>query len=297
MKDQVKTREALFDYTEQHRPVNVASVPQRSPFRYPGGKTWLIPHVRRWLRAVAPVKYFYEPFLGGGSVSLTVAFEDLAQQVIMVEKDEEVAAVWKVLLSGENEKLAQMVESFRMCYTNLEILLSSVPETTLDLAFITLVRNRTYHGGILAPGSGKMKHGENGKGLASRWYPQTLAKRIRAIADVQSKVYFIEGNGFDVIKADRAVHDAAFFIDPPYTVAGKRAGSRLYKHFNVDHELLFKLCSEVLGSLLMTYDNCEDVAGLAERHGLDYVPVPMKNTHNATMTELLIGKELRWVND
>ena len=23
--------------------VNVASVPQRSPFRYPGGKTWLIP--------------------------------------------------------------------------------------------------------------------------------------------------------------------------------------------------------------------------------------------------------------
>jgi len=23
--------------------VNVAMVPQRSPFRYPGGKTWLIP--------------------------------------------------------------------------------------------------------------------------------------------------------------------------------------------------------------------------------------------------------------
>lgn len=26
--------------------VNVASVPQRSPFRYPGGKTWLVPHIR-----------------------------------------------------------------------------------------------------------------------------------------------------------------------------------------------------------------------------------------------------------
>ena len=31
------------------KPVNVASVPQRSPFRYPGGKTWLVPHIRRWL--------------------------------------------------------------------------------------------------------------------------------------------------------------------------------------------------------------------------------------------------------
>ena len=25
-------------------PVNVASVPHRSPFRYPGGKTWLVPY-------------------------------------------------------------------------------------------------------------------------------------------------------------------------------------------------------------------------------------------------------------
>lgn len=31
------------------KPVNVASVPQRSPFRYPGGKTWLVPYVRDWL--------------------------------------------------------------------------------------------------------------------------------------------------------------------------------------------------------------------------------------------------------
>ena len=39
----------LFPKYYFDRPVNVASVPQRSPFRYPGGKTWLIPHIRRWL--------------------------------------------------------------------------------------------------------------------------------------------------------------------------------------------------------------------------------------------------------
>jgi len=31
--------------------VNVASVPLRSPFRYPGGKTWLVPQLRSWLLA------------------------------------------------------------------------------------------------------------------------------------------------------------------------------------------------------------------------------------------------------
>src|SRR5881392_3351921 len=47
-------------------PVNVASVPQRSPFRYPGGKTWLVPYVRSWLRGRAiPTSVLVEPFAGG----------------------------------------------------------------------------------------------------------------------------------------------------------------------------------------------------------------------------------------
>jgi DNA adenine methylase len=64
---------------QQDKIVNVASVPLRSPFRYPGGKTWLVPRIRRWLASL-PSKpdEFVEPFTGGGIVGLTVAFEDLA---------------------------------------------------------------------------------------------------------------------------------------------------------------------------------------------------------------------------
>jgi len=39
----------LFGGLNTSQIVNVASVPQRSPFRYPGGKTWLVPLVRQWL--------------------------------------------------------------------------------------------------------------------------------------------------------------------------------------------------------------------------------------------------------
>ena len=45
--------------------VDVSQVPQRSPLRYPGGKTWLIPHIREWLRQVQPT-LLVEPFAGGG---------------------------------------------------------------------------------------------------------------------------------------------------------------------------------------------------------------------------------------
>lgn len=47
-------------------PVNVAAVPQRSPFRYPGGKTWLVPYARTWLSNLYPKPaVLIEPFAGG----------------------------------------------------------------------------------------------------------------------------------------------------------------------------------------------------------------------------------------
>jgi DNA adenine methylase len=79
--------------------VNVASVPQRSPFRYPGGKTWLVPKIRVWLSTkIVKPSLFIEPFAGGGIISLTVAAEHLAKQVIMVELDELVSGVWETII-------------------------------------------------------------------------------------------------------------------------------------------------------------------------------------------------------
>ena len=83
------------------KPINVASVPQRSPFRYPGGKTWLIPRIRQWMAHNNRLSHFYEPFAGGGIISLTVAFENLADHVMMVEMDEQVASVWHTILDDE----------------------------------------------------------------------------------------------------------------------------------------------------------------------------------------------------
>ena len=68
--------------------VNVASVPQRSPFRYPGGKTWLVPHIRQWFGHMSTKPtHLIEPFAGGGIVGLTVAFESLAEHVTLVEME------------------------------------------------------------------------------------------------------------------------------------------------------------------------------------------------------------------
>jgi DNA adenine methylase len=275
--------------------VNVASVPQRSPFRYPGGKTWLVPRIRSWLTSQPKKPHeLIEPFAGGGIVSLTAIFENLVDCVTMVELDEEVAAVWKTVLSEDAAWLAQRIVTFSFTPESVHAELARPAHSLRDRAFQTLLRNRVNRGGILAPGSGRLKHGENGKGLASRWYPQTLKKRILPIAALRDRIRFIHGDGLQVLRDNAARSDVLFFIDPPYTVAGKKAGSRLYTHNEIDHEELFCIAEKLAGDFLMTYDNTEAVREMAAKHGFASLAVPMKTTHHAALTERLIGRDLRW---
>lgn len=290
-------QQALFEGVKLNEIVNVAQVRQYSPFRYPGGKTWLVPRIRKWLRSLpASSTDFFEPFAGGGILSLTVAFERLAGHVTMVELDEEVAAVWETILNGKAEWLAKRILNFNLTPESLQRTLAKKTDAVNEIAFKTILKNRTYHGGILANGSGLLKHGENGKGIHSRWYAETLNKRIRHIGSISDRITFIHGNGLDVIKRHRASKNAIWFIDPPYTVKGngKRAGKRLYTYSELDHEELFRLMSKVSGAFLMTYDNDESVRELAQKYAFDFEPIAMKGTHHAEMKELLIGRDLSW---
>lgn len=275
--------------------VNVASVPQRSPFRYPGGKTWLIPYIRRWFHHLtAKPALLVEPFAGGGIVSLTAAFEDLADRVLMVELDAGVASVWRAALYGERDWLADRILNFALTKESVVAELSRPPASLRAAAFQTILRNRTNHGGIMAPGAGLIHSGENGRGIGSRWYPETISKRIRDLGQVKHRIDFIQGDGLAALRQYAPRENAVFFIDPPYTAAGKRAGTRLYTHNAIDHAELFRLVSGLRGDFLMTYDNSPELRAMAAQHGFDYAAIPMKNTHNTRMTELLIGRELSW---
>ena len=278
------------------RVVNVAQVAQLSPFRYPGGKTWLVPQLVRWLMSYDPAPAeLIEPFAGGGIIGLTTANMKLAEHVTMVELDQEIAAVWQTMFSDHAEWLANEIVRFDLTIENVAARLKSGAPTIQEHGFQTLLKNRTYHGGILAPGSGFLKYGENGRGIKSRWYPGTLQKRILKVATLKDHITFINGDGMQIMRDNAHRKDAVFFIDPPYTAAGKKAGSRLYTHFDLDHEELFRVTATFAGDFLMTYDDAEGVRELARKHDFKMRTIAMKNTHHAEMKELLIGRNLDWV--
>lgn len=268
--------------------VNVAQVKQLSPFRYPGGKTWLVPEIKKWLRGVGyRPNTFIEPFAGGSIASLTVGVFNLADKVVMVERDDHVAAVWEVILK-DAEWLCKRISEFKISHESVSEVLNSSAVSVRDRAFQALLRNRTQRGGIMAPGASLIKKGENGKGLLSRWYPETLADRIRTIHHYRKRIEFVHGDGFGIIEKYMNDPGAVFFVDPPYTAGGSKAGKRLYFHNEVDHKQLFELLSGVAGQFLMTYDDADEVIALAEKHGFRLDRVPMKNTHHVVKFELLI---------
>ena len=280
----------ILEHENPVKTVNVSTVPQRSPFRYPGGKTWLIPTIRKWLSQSENVKLLIEPFAGGGIVSLTAAFERYCKSIIMAELDPEVAAVWETILGDENNWLANRILNFDLTIDKINQEFIRENKSTKEIAFCTILKNRTYHGGIITKGSGLLKNGENGKGILSRWYPRTLYDRIKSIDKIKNIIDFKFSDAYGLIESHINDKSAFFFIDPPYTKAAKR----LYTLYDIDHEGLFEKVSRIKGHFLLTYDDTPEIRHYANKYNLLYKSIPMKTTHHLEKNELLITDNLNW---
>ncbi|MCF8370555.1 MAG: hypothetical protein K9H64_02960 [Bacteroidales bacterium] len=84
--------------------------------------------------------------------------------------------------------------------------------------------------------------------------------------------------------------DCYFFIDPSYTVAGKR----LYTYFQIDHNELFSLTARLKGKFMMTYDDTQEIRDLAKNYDLDFRTIPMKTTHHVQKNEIIISDNFDW---
>ena len=217
----------------------------------------------------------------------------MVENCLMVELDYEVWAFWHAALNS-SAALCKMVRQFQPTREAVEKLSQQSPGDVLERGFRTLVLNRTRRGGVLAPGASLIRAGESGKGVASRWYPETLVRRLTDIADHAHRIQICHDDGMKRLEAVPA--DAVLFVDPPYSVGGKRAGRRLYTHNEIDHARLFALLANTNADFMMTYDRTPEIEALVHKHGFHVMQVLMKNTHHARIPELVISPRPMFAN-
>ena len=218
--------------------------------------------------------------------------ENLADEALMVELDKDVAALWQAALQYGPDLVAR-ISSFNLTRESVVELSSKRPADVVEHGFRTLVLNRTRRGGILAQGASFTRKGENGAGIGSRWYPNTLIRRLRAIGECAPRISFYEADGLEILASQLAKphDDVAVFVDPPYTArGGKRAGKRLYAHSEIDHARLFSILAESNADFLMTYDRSLEIESLIESHDFHAVRVVMKSGHHTLLPELVITR-------
>lgn len=220
-------------------------------------------------------------------------FEELSDHVVMNEIDPAVRVVWDVVFSDMNAELCSLITDFEMTRENAIEIENSTPSDPLMKAFRTIIRNRANHGGKLSVGTGMIKHGD-GKGVASRWYPETLVKRISPLMNYSDRVTVSGIDGAACIQEYSHDKEAFAFIDPPYTASKKSPGSRLYDFSEIDHEELFDVTTNFQGRFLMTYELDDRVKVLAERHNLVIGTIPMKGTTHRIKKEALISRDMSW---
>jgi DNA adenine methylase len=243
-----------------------------SPLRYPGGKRRLVPYVRDVLEAndLKPC-LFVEPFAGGSSVALELAFTGAVSRIGLFDRDPLVAAFWKVVF-WDTDWLCDQVQERAVDLATWEKLKFGKLRSNRDRAFACLFLNRTSFNGSLneraGPIGGKAQAGDYP--LDCRFPRKRLEDRIRACAALAA------AGKVDFVRADSALsalgwvtknfpgEETFFYLDPPFWAKSQR----LYRHAFAprDHKALASALRYVRQKWLLSYDPAPEVVKLYEPH-------------------------------
>lgn len=257
----------------------ITNRPDFLPLRYPGGKRRLVLAVADLLsQSGKKPKLLIEPFAGGAAVSIALLEGGLVEQIALADKDELVAAFWRVVFSNEAEQLAEQVQNAEVTLKewhrikNLQHSNSFVND--LERAYACLFLNRTSFSGILHRKVGPIggQHQKSAYKIDCRFNHDALSKRIEELSELQHRVRFVRTQGYDKTISDinksALARDAGehllWYFDPPFF----EKADQLYRHIfaHEDHVQFKKNLERLRGHWILSYDNVPEAKKLYGEH-------------------------------
>lgn len=244
-----------------------------SPLRYPGGKKRLSGYIAETLRlnGIVP-KLFVEPFAGSASVSIQLLCDGAVEKIALGERDPLVASFWKVVFSSDLEWLIERVKTISVTVKKWEEFRANFGSTNRERALACLFLNRTSFSGILdetaGPIGGREQRSEYK--IDCRFPRETLARRLREIGAMKSKVLFVNaGDWLETVSKVEALglgqNEVCYYLDPPFY----NKADRLYRFFfNADdHQALHDRLVRLKQPWILSYDPAEQIRSLYAHNG------------------------------
>lgn len=268
----------------------------RSPLRYPGGKSNITPLVKAIIqqkRSSPNIEFTYiEPFAGGAGVAVNLLLEGVVTNIVINDYDKAIYSFWRAL-KEETDALIEMIATTPITvqewHRQKDTYLSHNHKYSLELGFAAFFLNRTNRSGIIKAGPIGGYEQSGTYQIDARYNRDTLVGRIREIANYKKNilVYNKEIRSFISQIIPKYEQNSFVYFDPPYYAKGKR----LYKNFLVyeDHvEIARYINQSVNCDWLLTYDDAPQIREIY----LPYNYMTMKYNLNYSVANKGTGTEL-----
>lgn len=181
--------------------------------RWAGGKTWLIPFFRE-LTSELNYKNYYEPFLGGAAVFLSIT---PPKHVYLSDLNKELIETY-IAVRDHPEEVIKCLQKFENSEEDYYRIRSSCPKSPIEKAARFIFLNHTSYNGLYRVnknGEYNVPYGfSTGKGYdvdKIRTNSELLKKAKISCEDFAERKYRIKE--YDLV-----------FLDPPYTVSHNKNG-------------------------------------------------------------------------
>ena len=208
-----------------------------SPLRYPGGKSKLINYIKKIILENDLENGMYiEPFSGGSSIALSLAMDNIMQQVVINDYDRSIYAFWYSVLNNTDQFIDNILNTninINEWHKQREVQKYKKTADLFELGFSTFYLNRTNRSGIIKAGViGGLEQSGNYK-INARFNKLELINRILKISEHRDRIKLFNFDVIDLLNHNKKLPKKNLvYLDPPYYVKGRNLYVNFYNDLN-----------------------------------------------------------------
>lgn len=227
----------------------------KTPLRYAGGKTRAILKMSKYFPNLENCEYFYEPFLGGGSVSIFISQNYPNLKIKVSDLYKPLINFWKVLQCNGKELSSKILDlkqknstpdKARVIFNDAKLVINDANQNDFERAIAFYVVNKCSFSGLTEASSFSSQASDHNFTERSIGF---LSEYSNIISNWEISCTSYE----DVLK--NCFNNSFIYLDPPYDIKDNLYGKNGEMHKHFDHDKFSENCNLSELDMMISYNS------------------------------------------